>query len=92
MYAVLSIIATNCYITFDEYALFVCWVTSNEEIPVVSKFIIDFRDNKKELKKYNTALREKSREFGISDFKGNIKRLFDMLCYLLILKKMLKMR
>lgn len=79
MYVILSIVAITGYVSFDEYALFVCWVTTNDEISDVAKFIIDFRQNKKEIKKYYTALREKSREFGISDFKGNIKRLFDML-------------
>lgn len=79
LYVIFSIIAITGYITLDEYALFVCWVTDNNEIFTVAKFIIDFRKNKKEIRKYYSALREKSREFGISDFKGNIKRLFDML-------------
>lgn len=87
MKVVLQILKTIRYITFQEYALFICWICSEKEVAGVIKLIKYFRDNAHEQNEFLSILNEKSLQLKVKDFNDNIKRFFDMLMLVSFLKK-----
>jgi hypothetical protein len=74
------------YISFDEYMLFICWINTKEEIPLVLHLIEEYR-NTQDKKEYEKILSEKSQELDIQDFSDNIMRFFNMLLISSYIKK-----
>ena len=78
MEVLLQLLDTVGNITFEEYALFVCWINEKVEIPAVIRLLRGYR-NAKDKTPYQDIFAQKAYELGITDFQDNVKRFFDML-------------
>lgn len=78
MEVLLQLLDTVGNITFEEYALFVCWINEKIEIPTVIRLLRGYR-HAKDKTPYQNIFAQKAYELGITDFQDNVKRFFDML-------------
>lgn len=67
------------YLTFEEYMLFVCWITDKSEVPRIINLIKQHRSATSSEKAEVLKIFEKKKsERGTKDFADNISRLFAM--------------
>lgn len=78
MEVLLQLLSIVGNITFEEYAMFVCWINKKTEIPEVVAILNNYRNTKDKIS-YQNIFAQKSLELGIADFQDNVKRFFDML-------------